>query len=121
MGSGAGVESDILKNAFERYIQLIFDTRVPFYPSGRMSSDSWTEGTGGGRMSSDLQTGGGRMSSVAQTGGSLANNIAQTGGGMIGGNKETGRGLHVHVDEISNNIPEETVGRQVELTTTERK
>ena len=66
------------------------------------------------------------MSGVAQTGGSLANNIAQTGGGIIGASltkrqAQTGRGLHVHVDEISNNIPEETVGPQVELTTTERK
>ena len=40
MGSGAGGESDILKNAFERYIQLIFDTPVPFYPSGSGGSSA---------------------------------------------------------------------------------
>ena len=34
LGSGAGGSSATLKGAFERYIQLIFDTPVPFYPSG---------------------------------------------------------------------------------------
>ena len=33
-GTGAGGASNILKEAFERYIQLIFETPVPFYPSG---------------------------------------------------------------------------------------
>lgn len=34
LGAGAGGSSATLKGAFERYIQLIFHTPVPFYPSG---------------------------------------------------------------------------------------
>ena len=34
LGSGAGGSSATLKGAFDRYIQLIFHTPVPFYPSG---------------------------------------------------------------------------------------
>ena len=33
VGEGAGGSSDILKEAFQRYIQLIFETPVPFYPT----------------------------------------------------------------------------------------
>ena len=34
IGKGNGGESAILKGAFERYTRLIFQTPVPFYPSG---------------------------------------------------------------------------------------
>ena len=38
MATGAGGASDILKEAFKRYIRLIFETPVPFYPSGSSGS-----------------------------------------------------------------------------------
>ena len=34
LGSGKGGSSDILKDAFERYSKLIFETPAPFFPSG---------------------------------------------------------------------------------------
>lgn len=40
LSSGAGGASDILKGAFERYISLIFETPVPFYPSGNGGSSA---------------------------------------------------------------------------------
>ena len=40
MGVGAGGSSNILTEAFERYIQLIFETPVPFYPSGSNGSSA---------------------------------------------------------------------------------
>ena len=37
-GTGAGAESLILKNAIDRYYPIIFETPVPFYPSGNTVS-----------------------------------------------------------------------------------
>ena len=34
LGTGQGGSSDVLKDAFERYLKLIFETPTPFYPSG---------------------------------------------------------------------------------------
>ena len=34
LGAGAGANSDILRAAFSRYQDLIFNTPTPFYPSG---------------------------------------------------------------------------------------
>ena len=38
LGKGAGGNSDLLKDAFDRYVELIFETPVPFYPSANVSS-----------------------------------------------------------------------------------
>lgn len=40
LGSGAGGASIILKDAFVRYLFLIFETPVPFYPSGSGGSSA---------------------------------------------------------------------------------
>lgn len=37
-GTGEGAESLILKNAIDRYYPIIFETPVPFYPSGNTVS-----------------------------------------------------------------------------------
>ena len=40
LGAGDGGASGIVKNAFERYLRLIFKTPVPFYPSGSGGSSA---------------------------------------------------------------------------------